>query len=306
MWHAPHAFQAPAAPSTNAPITGYICPMHPDVVEAAPGKCPRCSMDLVPGNPLGTANYRLRVEATPRVIKPGQKTRFRFHVEDPLTRARVTDYAIVHDMPYHLFVLSRDLTEFMHVHPERDADGVFAIDITLARPGHYVLISDFFPVGGSGQVLTTPIVTAGYDGDITAAIPTLAVDSSWSKREAGVAVDLRMSQNALVASEDLDLPFHFSDAVTGAPVKDLERYLGAFAHALIVNEELTEYIHAHPEELLEGTTVQSGGGPEVVFHSLFPKGGRYRAWIQFQRGGKLSTVVFTFRVLRPGENITGR
>jgi hypothetical protein len=114
-----------------------------------------------------------------------------------------------------------------------------------------------------------------------------------------------MSQNALVASEDLDLPFHFSDAVTGAPVKDLERYLGAFAHALIVNEELTEYIHAHPEEQLEGTTVQSGGGPEVVFHTLFPKGGRYRAWIQFQRAGKLSTVTFTFRVLRPGENITG-
>lgn len=279
--------------------------MHPDVIEATPGKCPRCSMDLVPGNPLGTANYRLRVETVPGVVKPGQKTRFRFHVEDPVTRKKVTDYAIVHDKPYHLFVLSRDTAVFMHEHPELDPDGVYAIDLTLPKAGHYVLISDFFPIGGSGQVLTTPIVTAGFEGDVMSQIPTLTLDTSWTKREAGVDVDLRMAPSALVASEDLDLPMHFADAATGEPVTNLERYLGAFAHALIVNEELTEYIHAHPEETLEGTDIQAGGGPDVVFHTLFPKGGRYKAWVQFQRGGKLSTVSFTFRVLRPGENLTG-
>jgi len=305
---APTAQSAPAPASSAAQqpaVTGYICPMHPDVVEGEPGKCPRCGMDLVPGNPLGTANYRLSVETVPKVVKAGQKVKFRFHVEDPVTRKPVKDFAIVHDMPYHLFVLSRDTKVFMHEHPVREADGVFALEVTLPQPGHYVLISDFFPVGGSGQVLTTPIVTAGYDGDVFAAIPTLALDESWSKREAGTNVDLRIAPTALVASEDLDLPVHFSIAASGEPVKDLERYLGAFAHALIVNEELTEYIHAHPEEMLEGTDIKSGGGPDVVFHTLFPKGGRYKAWIQFQRGGKLSTVSFTFRVLRPGENITG-
>lgn len=291
---------------SETPVTGYICPMHPDVIEAAPGKCPRCSMDLVPGNPLGTANYRLTVESTPKVITAGQPTTFRFVVKDPVTRALVTDYAVVHDMPYHLFVLSRDTSVFMHEHPSPDKDGVFALTVTLPKPGHYVLISDFFPIGGSGQVLTTPIVTAGFDGDVTSAIPTLTPDDSWSLQEAGVTVDLRMPQTALVASEDIDLPFHFSMTGTGEPVEDLERYLGAFAHALIVNEELTEYIHAHPEETLEGTEVTSGGGPDVVFHTLFPKGGRYKAWVQFQRGGTLSTVSFTFKVWRPGELITGQ
>ena len=263
-------------------------------------------MDLIPGNPLGTANYRLTVETAPKVVKAGQKTRFRFHVEDPVTRKPVKDFAVVHDMPYHLFVLSRDTAVFMHEHPVREADGVFALDVTLPKPGHYVLISDIFPIGGSGQVLTTPIVTAGFDGDVFAAVPTLELDSSWSKREAGTTVDLRIAPTNLVASEDLDLPVHFSSAANGEPVRDLERYLGAFAHALIVNEELTEYIHAHPEEMLEGTDIKSGGGPDVVFHTLFPKGGRYKVWVQFQRGGKLSTVSFTFRVLRPGEHITGR
>jgi hypothetical protein len=292
---------APPAPA----ITGYICPMHPDVILGEPGKCPRCGMELVPGNPLGTANYRLRVETIPAVVKPGQKVKLRFHIEDPVTRKPVTEFATVHDMPYHAFVLSRDTKVFMHEHPVKEPDGVFALEVTLPQPGHYVVISDFFPIGGSGQVLTTPIVTAGYDGDVFAAVPTLSLDDSWSKREAGTTVDFRIAPSALVASEDLDLPVHFTTTATGEPVRDLERYLGAFAHALIVNEELTEYIHAHPEETLEGTNIKSGGGPDVVFHTLFPKGGRYKAWVQFQRGGKLATVSFTFRVLRPGETVTG-
>jgi hypothetical protein len=296
-----------AQPSRPQPAAqAYICPMHPDVIEKAPGKCPRCGMDLVAGNPLGTANYRLRVETRPRVVRAGQKTTFRFHVEDPVTRARVTDFAVVHDRPYHVFVLSRDTSVFMHEHPSLDRDGVFALDVTLPKPGHYVLISDFFPIGGSGQVLTTPIVTAGYDGDIVSAIPTLPLDTSWSKQEAGVSVELQAAQTSLVASEDIDLPFHFSDAATGQPIKDLERYLGAFAHALIVDEALTEYIHAHPEETLEGTAITSGGGPDVVFHTIFPRAGRYKAWIQFQRAGRLSTVSLTFRVLRLGEVWTGK
>jgi hypothetical protein len=295
---------AAAAPQTPA-ITGYICPMHPDVILGEPGKCPRCGMELVPGNPLGTANYRLRVETIPAVVKPGQKTKLRFHVEDPVTRKPVKDFAVVHDMPYHLFVLSRDTEVFMHEHPVQAADGVFALDVTFPKPGHYVVISDFFPIGGSGQVLSTPIVTAGFDGDVFAAVPTLRLDDAWSKLEAGTTVDFRIAPSALVASEDLDLPVHFTNTSNGEPVKDLERYLGAFAHALIVNEELTEYIHAHPEEVLEGTAIKSGGGPDVVFHTLFPKAGRYKAWIQFQRAGKLSTVSFTFRVLRPGETVTG-
>ena len=26
----------------------YLCPMHPDVRQPNPGKCPRCGMDLLP------------------------------------------------------------------------------------------------------------------------------------------------------------------------------------------------------------------------------------------------------------------
>ncbi len=38
----------------------YLCPMHPDVRQAAPGKCPRCGMDLLPeGTRFGLLRHML-------------------------------------------------------------------------------------------------------------------------------------------------------------------------------------------------------------------------------------------------------
>jgi Cu(I)/Ag(I) efflux system membrane fusion protein len=38
-----------AAP--EQPAAGYVCPMHPEVVDEEPGSCPVCGMDLVPASP---------------------------------------------------------------------------------------------------------------------------------------------------------------------------------------------------------------------------------------------------------------
>jgi hypothetical protein len=35
------------APSTSSPDTTYTCPMHPEVKQKGPGKCPKCGMALV-------------------------------------------------------------------------------------------------------------------------------------------------------------------------------------------------------------------------------------------------------------------
>jgi hypothetical protein len=293
---------APARARTDQEaVTGYICPMHADVVSDKPGNCDRCGMTLVPGNPLGTADYELLMETVPRMVKPGAPARFRFVANDPITGAPVREFAEVHDRLFHLFVISRDLSEFMHVHPDLQKDGSFAINLTVPKAGQYMVFADFFPVGGSAQLIGTPLVTAGYEGDATATVPTLALDTALTKTAHGVTVDMKVAPSALLASTDLDIPFTFTDAATGQPVTDLERYLGAFAHGVMLNEDMQEFIHTHPDDMLEGTARRTGGGPEVVFHSLFPRPGRYRMWLQFQRKGELSTVVFTFRVARLGD-----
>ena len=158
----------PNAPSTTS---GYICPMHPNEVKAEPGTCSICGMKLVPGDPMATADYVMRATMEPRAPRPGQKIKFRLAVHHPLTGALVKDFAEVHDKLFHLFVVSRDMSQWSHVHPVLEKDGSFTIEHTVPTAGHWALFSDFMPVGGGPQLIVTPIVTAGFDGDIAASWP---------------------------------------------------------------------------------------------------------------------------------------
>jgi hypothetical protein len=281
--------------------SGYICPMHPNEVKAEPGKCSICGMTLVAGDPMATADYPLTITTEPRAVKAGEKTLFRVAVTHPLTGEPVKEFGEVHDRLFHLFIVSRDMTQFFHEHPVQQKDGSFTLEHTLPKAGQYLLFSDFMPVGGGPQLVTTPLVTAGYDGDILGQVPNLKPDSSLIKTVNGTTLEFQIEPARLVAGEETDIPIHFTDEKTQQPVKDLERYLGAFGHAMMLSEDMTEHVHAHPEETLEGTDIKAGGGPDLVFHALFPKPGNYRIWLQFQRNGVLSTVPFTVRLLRFGE-----
>ncbi len=287
----------------NAPTTtsGYICPMHPNEVKAEPGTCSICGMTLVPGDPMATADYVMRVTMEPRAPKPGQTVKFHFAALNPLTGAMVTDFAEVHDKLFHLFIVSRDMSQWFHVHPVLQKDGSFILEHAIPTAGHWALFSDFMPIGGGPQLIVTPFSTAGYEGDLTSSIPSLTPDPSFTKSADGVTVSLQLTPAKLISGEETDIPIRFTDEKTGEPVKNLQRYLGAFGHAMMLSEDMTEHVHAHPEQMLEGTSITEGGGPDLTFHALFPKPGVYRIWLQYQRNGKLSTIPFTVRVTRVGE-----
>lgn len=284
--------------------TGWICPMHPNEVKAEPGKCSICGMTLVPGDPMATADYALRMSTEPTVVKAGEKVTFHIEVTHPLTGVRVTEFGEVHDRLFHLFIVSRDMKQFFHEHPTPQKDGTFTITHTLPAAGQYMLFSDFMPVGGSPQLISTPLTTAGFDGDIAASWPNLKADPTLVKTINGVKVEMQVEPAKLIAGEESDVPIHLTDEKTGQPIKDLQRYLGAWGHVMMLSEDMTEHVHSHPEEQLEGTTIMDGGGPDMVFHALFPKPGHYRIWLQFQRQNVLSTIPFTVRVLRSGETVT--
>jgi hypothetical protein len=286
-----------------AATSGFICPMHPNEVKAAPGTCSICGMTLVAGDPMATADYTLRVTTEPRAVKPGQKTKFRISIHHPLSGDQVTQFAEVHDRLFHFFIVSRDMTQFFHEHPVLEKDGSFTIEHVIPTAGHYMLFNDFMPIGGGPQMIAKPLVTAGFEGDIASSAPNLTPDKSWTKAVNGVRVELQIDASKVVAGEEADVPIHFEDEKTGEPIKDLQRYLGAFGHAMMLSEDMIEHVHAHPAEMLEGTSVSEGGGPDLTFHALFPKPGHYRIWLQFQRNNVVSTVPFTVRVLRAGETL---
>jgi hypothetical protein len=105
----------------------------------------------------------------------------------------------------------------------------------------------------------------------------------------------------LVAGRETDLSFAISDAATGRPA-DLEPFLGAPGHLLVMSADLVDAIHSHPD-----TAGARGQGPEapskITFPVRFPRPGPFRMWLQVQRRGQVVTVPFTVDVKAPGESV---
>ncbi|MGB2715898.1 MAG: heavy metal-binding domain-containing protein [Vicinamibacterales bacterium] len=274
--------QAPrtASQATNA----FWCPMHPDVRSSTTGKCPICAMDLIaiPAATLG--NYQLHVK---QIARPGGAGAQGLHIDvrHPATSERVTAFSPLHERLLHLFIVRRDLSYFAHVHPDQAQDG-FDVEVDL-DPGAYVLIADFAPVGGPPQLLHRAIVTPGFRRSPFAS-PDLQPDIV-EKNVDGLRVSLEAQVRLLKPSM---LRFTLRDAATATPIDDVEPFLGAAGHLLIVNSDVTSVTHAHPE-----TTDAAGRiGPEIAFAPTFATAGVYKMWVQFQRRGKVLTAPFAIDV----------
>ena len=46
------------------------------------------------------------------------------------------------------------------------------------------------------------------------------------------------------------MTFFLTDTATGRPITDLQTYLGAFGHTLIMSEDMEDYVHSHPLDIL--------------------------------------------------------
>lgn len=266
----------------------YICPMDAGVRQPAPGKCPVCSMTLVPSTPDEFLEYVLEVQSSPPAVLPGRPVTLKFVVSHPRTGERIGDFVLVHEKFFHLFIVHQDLNYFAHVHPEQQRDGSFALTTRLPRAGAYQLLADFLPEGGTPQMIQRSLLTAGFSGDLRPA--RLTADRAWIRRQNGLKIELLHpagSEKTLTAGKSVLLTARLTEAQSGRPVTDLEQYLGAWGHMLILSEDLADAVHVHPAP--ETKT----GGPEVVFEARFPRPGKYRVWTQFQRGGQVLTAWFT-------------
>jgi hypothetical protein len=281
-----------------APSYEFTCVMHPEIHQAQEGACPKCGMTLSTVKPSVRGAYRLDVDSSPRAPKAGETVRLNFIVSHPETGARVRDYVLNHERLFHLFIVSADMNEYQHIHPQLEPDGSFKVETTLPRAGLYKLHSDFFPVGGTLQVLHRELATAGYRTKPTPVRAALVADSSFTKIVDGMKISLDWGGGELRPGAFIRLKYSLADAQTGAPVRDLEPYLGAWGHTLILNADQSDYLHSHPTETLpEGVGRETlRGGPKVEFGAMFPEAGLYRIWTQFQRGGRVATVSFTIQV----------
>ena len=155
--------------------------------------------------------------------------------------------------------------------------------------GDYRLFADVAPKGAGSQVLSVPLKVTGakpaWNTALTPTPLTTTVD--------GITATLDIANKILPIGRTIPVGFKLTDSAS-KPITDLEPYLGAFGHLILIHQDGQTFVHSHPMEDDAGLALSKAG--TVVFNARFPKPGRYKAWGQFQRAGKVITVPFVFDV----------
>ena len=256
--------------------------------------------------------FKINFKSEPGTIQAGQPSTLSFTVKDKQGGV-VKDLQIVHEKPMHLLVVSRDLAEFYHIHPEQSADGSYRVEHTFPNGGEYKLYADFTPKEATQVVEQVDIKVAGAERAKVSLVP----DAKFEKTVNGLRVVMK-PDGAILGGQELMLNFAAFDAGTNKPATDLQNYLGELAHFVIISEDMKDFVHAHPmskgehqesgkmkmdgkaddhnadghkHSTMEGVVTKPSAS-EVAAHTAFPRAGLYKVWAQFQRGGKVITVPF--------------
>lgn len=243
--------------------------------------------------------YRAEFRAIPAQSKAGEPVQLVFTIRDFFGRA-VPNLQIEHTKPMHLMVVSRDLAEFDHIHPEPVPGSVFRVPHTFAHGGHYRLFADYTPIGAANRIEAFDLNVAGPPRAQVPPIPT----TTWNVSLDGLKM-VMTTDKPLHTGDDITFMVTISDAATGAPVRNLQPYLGAWAHIAIVSEDTQDFLHVHPaEEPGQSAAIYRGGPtPNVIrMQTGFRRPGVYKMWVQVQRGNKVIGVPFIYRVA-PGSGL---
>jgi Heavy metal binding domain len=255
--------------------------MDRDVRSDKPGKCPRCGMTLAFGV-QEEVEYPFDVWVTPEKFRAGEKVQIHFRASDPKTHENVKKYEIVHEKLFHMFIVSDDLSYFLHEHPVLQPDGTFIWEETFPKPGMYRIVGDFYPTGGTPQLTPRTVIVPGELGqEIPLVTPNLKPDIGVSH-----CTNLDIELTTDPASPIVGLKtLMFLKLNTS---EGLEKYIGAWAHMLAASDDLIDMIHDHP--------FIADGGPNMQFNIIFPRARTYRVWIQMQRKGQINTASWTIPV----------
>ncbi|MEQ1904344.1 MAG: YHS domain-containing protein [Pirellulaceae bacterium] len=271
--------------------TIYTCPMHPEIEQDHPGDCPICGMSLEPktATAVDEDNSEL-IDMTRRLWIGG------------LLTLPVFVLAMLHLFPI------ATLQTIGDSHLSR------WIQFALTTPVVFWAAAPFFRRGWRSLVsrnlnmftLISIGVGAAYVFSVIALfVPTLFPHAMQHGGDSVPAAKLVPETTGLARGDGLQAKVTMRDPKEGSrvvsfqlqqddqqPVHDLEPYLGAMGHLVVVSAIGKDYVHAHP-------LTESSADGKVEFEVHFPRLGIYKLWGQFQRSGRVYTLPI---VLDIGEN----
>lgn len=236
-------------------------------------------------------SYQLDITSNTKGIGPGQPAAIKYKVKNERGEL-VKEFAVVHEKIMHLIVVRKDLQQFQHLHPDyNQATGEFTVDITFPGVGPYRIFPDFTP-GKSADNLP---VTLEHDiavGDVRnykaqPVTPDTAIKKAVDGYEVTYAIPRELRANS-------EIKYTLTVAKGGQAVTNLETYLGALGHSVILKAETLDFIHTHAES--------KQTGPNIAFATSFPAPGIYKTFTQFQHQGKVVTTDYVISVAADTSN----
>lgn len=209
---------------------------------------------------------------------------FRFRITDP-AGAVVHDDAITHERQLHLVLVARDLAAYHHLHPTPEADGSWTVPLPVLTPGAYRAFAAFTVAGGPARTLGLDLFVPG--GALYSPLPSPAGRAAVHGYDVSVTGAPALGEGGEVA---------ITVTSGGAPVTDLQPYLGALGHLVVIRASDLALVHTHP---LDGGATAGTVGPTVRFHVAVGAPGAYRMFFEFAHGGILHTAPFTVHVPPP-------
>ncbi|UOQ50734.1 heavy metal-binding domain-containing protein [Hymenobacter cellulosivorans] len=271
-----------AAGAEHAGAHTYSCPMHPEVISDKPGSCPKCGMNLEHTDKADNGKtYQMQLTATPAQPAAGQPVQLAFTPQEVGNEKAPVPLAVVHEKKMHLIIVSKDLSQFYHEHPEFTAQGNYRVPFTFAKGGDYVLFQDYTPDGSGHQLGRQSLTVSGPKYT-----PVTFSKDQMQWRGQGYQATLSFDKGLKVGQL---LGMKINLAKDGQPVTNLDNYLGALGHVVVISEDTEKYLHVHPND-------QADKGPTIGFNTTFEAPGLYRVFLQFNHGGQIHTADFTINV----------
>lgn len=258
----------------------YACPMHPDETGKQGDKCSKCGMELKAIQQENSDEFQVHLSTLPHTIEAGKPTQLTLAIK---RSGQMVPLEVSHEMKIHLMVVSEDLRWFHHIHPEEQPDGSYAITATFPNGGKYLLFADFKP-SGAYQTLNRQEIEV--QGNPSANNEELS--NKWISKVDGFTVRLSNASD-FKTGQTQHLEVSIEKDGKELMEKDLQQYLGASAHIVMIYKSDKEFLHIHP--------VSDSRFP-VFAQTQIEKAGAYRMWVQFKIDGEVHTSDFTIDVIQ--------
>lgn len=215
------------------------------------------------------------------------------------------NYEVAHEKIMHFIVVRKDLQNFLHLHPEFDqSSGEFTVNVMFPTDGPYRIFPDFTPADDNPQKLPVTVYSDIDAGDIkNYKVQPVVPDKQLNKAVDGYEITYSLPA---ILEQQKEVQYSLMINKNGQPVTNLDKYLGALGHSVILKAGTLDFIHTHAGDkpdmnqgagmghTSENTMMQNEAnrGPQINFTTTFPSLGVYKIFTQFQHEGEVITTDF--------------